>query len=142
MAVGKDATRLTDLKVDKFEAGEQINTTGTITTATIGTATITTLNGKTAKKILVIANLSADKTLSAAEKLSEIIEVTVSDATKTLTLGMAAGERMIVKNNDATNALVVKNIAGDDALTIPASGSAIVFAGTGGSMIYFMDTTA
>jgi hypothetical protein len=111
MAVGKDATRLTDLKVDKFEAGEQINTTGTITTATIGTATITTLNGKTAKKILVIANLSADKTLSAAEKLSEIIEVTVSDATKTLTLGMAAG-------------------------------SAIVFAGTGGAMIYFMDTTA
>ena len=123
----KDATKFTNVFADSVETTAQ---------------TTINLNGKKVKGILVIASLAADKTLNATEKANEIIEVTVSDATKTLTLGMAAGERMVIKNNDAAHALKVKNVAGDTALTIAASGSAIVFAGTAGKMIYFMDTTA
>lgn len=122
----KDATKFTNVFADSVETAAQ---------------TTTNLNGKKVKGILVIASLAADKTLNATEKANEIIEVTASDATKTLTLGMAAGERMVIKNNDSTNALKVKNVAADTALTVPASGSAIVFAGTAGAMIYFMDTT-
>ena len=132
----KDATRFTNVFADSVETAAQ-----TVASATITALTATNLNGKKAKGILVIASLAADKTLNATEKANEIIEVTVSDADKTLTLGMAAGERMVIKNNDSTNALKVKNVAADTALTIPASGSAIVFAGTAGAMIYFMDTT-
>jgi len=133
----KDATKFTNVFADNVETAVQATASATITTLTA-----TKINGKKAKGILVIASLAADKTLNATEKANEIIEVTVSDATKTLTLGMAAGERMVIKNNDSTNALKVKNVAADTALTIPASGSAIVFAGTGGAMIYVMDTTA
>lgn len=104
--------------------------------------TVPVLNGNTVGGILVIANLSANKILTASEKLNEIIEVTVSDATKTLTLDMDAGKKMVVKNNDAAHALVVENIAADTAITIPVSGVAIVISGTAKKGIFLMDTTA
>lgn len=133
----KNATRFINVFADNVEALVQ-----TITTATITTLTATNLNGKKAKGILVIASLAADKTLSAAEKMNEIVEVTDSDATKTLTLDMAAGERMIVQNNDAAAALKVKNVAGDTAIEIPATKAALVISGTAKKGIFLMDTTA
>ena len=97
-------------------------------------ATATEINGRT-DTITVIADVgAADLTLTAAQKKARLVEVTAASA-KNLILGLDAGQWVVVKNNDADTALLVKNKAADTALSIAATKTALVIAGTGGSIV-------
>ena len=97
-------------------------------------AVVTEVNGRT-DTITVIADVgAADLTLTADQKKARLVEVTAASG-KNLILGLDAGQWIVVKNNDADTALLVKNKSADTALSIAASKSALVIAGTGGTIV-------
>lgn len=114
-----------------------IEATGTVKGAIgdFGSVIIPEINGRTDTIVVIPTMATKAVTLTDEQKVSRIVEVTVGHATNVLTLGLAAGQSIVVKNNDAAAVVLVKNVAADTELSIAASGSAFIVAGTAGAMI-------
>ena len=122
--MSQDTTNFLKLDCDELTADK----------LTADKAVVTEVNGRT-DTITVIADVgAADLTLTAGQKKARLVEVTAASA-KNLILGLDAGQWIVVKNNDADTALLVKNKSADTALSIASGKSALVIAGTGGTIV-------
>lgn len=129
----QDTTNFKNLGLSgNLEVAGDIEITGEVKSAS---AEITEINGRTDTVVVIPTLVTADVALSAAQKKAKVVEVTAGDVSHILTLGLAAGQSMVVKNNDAAVVVLVKNVAADTELSIAASGSAFIVAGTSGAMI-------
>ena len=75
-----------------------------------------------------IVEMTADATLTDAQKNTLAVLFTCSAASKALTLGLDDGQIMFVANTGGTNAVTVKAISGDTGTSVGAGKVAIVVA--------------
>ena len=145
--IDADTDLSTDTRLDALEVSVDTTTTGlkdrataletSVDTASTGLldrataiedaiAATWTLNGHIYKVTASLTLASADVTLSAAQLLTSILEVTTGHATNAIIAPAATGRAFIVINNDAVNNVLIKKAAGT-AVTIPPSTSACVY---------------
>ena len=88
-----------------------------------------------------VVEMSADTTLTDAQKNTLAVLFTCSAASKALTLGLANGQIMFVANTGGTNAVTVKAISGDSGTSVGAGKVAIVVASStaNASKIYVLN---
>lgn len=89
----------------------------------------------------VTVSMSADKTLTTAQKNTLAVLFTCSAASKALTLGLTDGQIMFVANTGNTNAVTVKAISGDTGTSVGTGKVAIVVASStaNASKIYVLN---
>ena len=74
-------------------------------------------NGYSTKEFSTVMEFSDDYTLTEEQKDLYLL-ATATAASKTLTLGLEDGQPMTVINNGATNAFTLKNLDGDDGVSV------------------------